>query len=87
MAHCFTIRISDEIEAVLKQVAQTLASGGGSLDGSTERGSFFGCTPIGRIRGEYLCLSLEEIKVTITDKPFLLTYGVIEAEIRKYFGE
>jgi hypothetical protein len=86
MAHCFTIRISDEIEAVLKQVESTLASSGGSLDGSTERGCFFGHTPLGRIKGEYHCISVEEIRVTITDKPFLLPYGTIETEIRKYFG-
>jgi hypothetical protein len=87
MSHCFTIRISDEIEAVLKHVASTLASSGGCLDGGAERGSFSGCTPLGRIKGEYHCLSLNEIKVTIIDKPFLLPYGTIESEIRRYFGE
>jgi hypothetical protein len=86
MAHCFTIRVSDEIASVLKQVESTLASSGGSLDGGTERGSFSGHTPLGRIKGEYHCLSVEEIKVTIIDKPFLLPYGTIESEIRKYFG-
>ena len=86
MAHCFTIRVSDEIATVLKQVESTLASSGGGLEGSTEFGSFFGTTPLGRIRGEYHCLSLDEIRVTITDKPFLLPYGTIESEIRKYFG-
>jgi len=86
MAHCFTIKISDEIAAVLKHVESTLVSSGGSLDGGPERGSFSGCTPLGRIKGEYHCLSLEEIKVTIIDKPFLLPYGTIESEIRRYFG-
>jgi|WetSurSiteA1Bulk_404760.scaffolds.fasta_scaffold148255_1 hypothetical protein len=86
MAHCFTIRVCDEIAAVLRQVESTLASSGGSLDGSTESGSFSGSTPLGRIKGEYHCLSLDEIKVTILDKPFLLPYGTIESEIRKYFG-
>jgi hypothetical protein len=87
MAHCFTIKVSDAIETVLKQVESTLVSSGGSLDGGTERGFFSGHTPLGRIKGEYHCLSLEEIKVTIIDKPFLLPYGTIESEIRKYFGE
>ena len=86
MAHCFTIKVSDTIATVLKNVESTLASSGGSLDGSTECGSFSGSTPLGRIKGEYHCLSLDEIKVTITDKPFLLPYGTIESEIRKYFG-
>lgn len=86
MAHCFTIKVSDAIATVLKQVESTLTSNGGSLDGSTECGSFSGSTPLGRIKGEYRCLSLDEIKVTITDKPFLLPYGTIESEIRKYFS-
>ena len=86
MAHCFTIKVSEAIATVLKNVEATLTSNGGSLDGGAEHGSFSGTTPLGRIKGEYHCLSVEEIKVTIIDKPFLLPYGTIESEIRRYFG-
>lgn len=86
MAHSFTIKLTDEISSILKKVETAITGNGGRFEGSAECGSFDGKSVLGLIRGEYRCISGGEIKITITDKPFLVPHGVIESEIKKYFS-
>lgn len=85
MSHAFTVRLNDEIPSVLKKVETEITGGGGNFKGNSEKGSFDGKSLLGLIRGEYSCVSGNEIKITITHKPFLVPYHVIESEIKKYF--
>jgi hypothetical protein len=71
--------------AVLKHVETSITGNGGRFRGDTEKGTFQGHTVAGLIRGDYCALSDREIKITITDKPFIVPYSMIETEIRKYF--
>ena len=85
MSHAFTIQLNDEIPSVLKKVEAEITGSGGCFKGDPEKGSFDGKCLLGPIRGEYCCVSGNEMRITITHKPFLVPYHVIESEIRKYF--
>ena len=86
MAHFFTIPVSGPISVTLGKVGSEITCSGGSFEGNEACGTFSGKTPLGFIKGEYCCLSANEIKITIVEKPFLVPYSVIEAKIREYFG-
>ena len=85
MSHAFTVELNNEIPSVLKKVESEITGNGGSFKGNEEKGSFDGKTLLGLIRGEYCCLSGNEIRITITHKPLLVPYSLIESEIKKYF--
>jgi hypothetical protein len=86
MAHSFTISVSRPISLILGKVGSEITCGGGTFEGVESCGTFSGKTPLGFIKGEYCCISPGEIKITITEKPFLVPYGMIESKIREYFG-
>ena len=85
MSHAFTVKLNDEVPSVLEKVEAEITGSGGSFKGNSEKGSFDGKSLLGPIRGEYSCVSGNEIRITITHKPFLVPYHVIESEIKKYF--
>ena len=86
MAHSFTVTLQQDIATVLKHVESWITESGGTFQGDTGKGAFQGHTVAGLIKGEYCSLSDKEIQITITGKPFIVPYGMIETEIRKYFG-
>jgi len=86
MSHSFTVQIKDEISEVLKKIESEILRSGGSFQGNSENGSFDVKSLLGTIKGEYCCISGNEIKITIKDKPFILGHGIIEAEVREYFS-
>ncbi len=86
MAHTFTVSISDDITEVLGRVESEIAGSGGTFSGDREKGVFQGNSIMGQIRGDYLALSGNEIRISITDKPFFVSYSMIEGEIKKYFS-
>jgi len=86
MAHSFTIALTQDIASVLKHVESSITGNGGHFQGDSEKGAFQGHTVAGLIKGEYCSVSEHEIKITIINKPFIVPYGMIETEIRKYFG-
>ncbi|RPI34920.1 MAG: hypothetical protein EHM54_08975 [Nitrospiraceae bacterium] len=85
MAHSFTVKLTDEISSVIGRVRDEITGSGGRFEGNDEYGSFDGSSFLGTIKGEYRCISGNEIEITITDKPFILPYGTIESEIKQYF--
>jgi hypothetical protein len=86
MAHSFTITLFHDIASVLKHVESAITDNGGRFQGDPEKGDFQGRTVVGPIKGQYCALAENEIKITITDKPFFVPYEMIESEIRKYFA-
>jgi len=86
MAHVFTLAISDEITSVLTRVESVITESGGTFFGDAEKGVFQGSSIMGPIKGEYCCISGNEIRISITDKPFVVPYSMIEGEIKKYFS-
>jgi len=86
MTHSFNVKLNDEISSVLKTLKSEALRLGGTLEGTSESGSFGGNSFLGRITGEYSCISNKEIRITITNKPFIVPYSLIEGEIRKYLA-
>lgn len=86
MPHSFEIGLNDDPAVVLKKVESEITSSGGSFNGDTEKGDFAGKSVLGYVRGQYLVVSGKEIRVTITDKPFLVPNSAVESEIRKFFA-
>ena len=58
---------------------------GGTLDEKGDGGTFELHIGIGKIAGSYK-ITGEEVDFTITHKPFIISCGRIEKEIRKYTG-
>jgi hypothetical protein len=86
MAHSFSVKLTDEITLVLDRVRSIITGKGGRFEGDAACGSFEGQTVVGIIKGEYRCVAAGELEITITDKPFIVPYGSIESEIRRYFS-
>jgi hypothetical protein len=56
----------------------------GTYEGTPERGSFRGTTPIGGFAGHYRAVAgAPELEITLTEKPWLVTTHMIEREVRK----
>lgn len=86
MSHSFNIKINGELHSVLKEVEDSILKNGGKFKGDTNTGEFSGKTILGRIHGEYDCISEHEVKITIVKKPFATSKGKIESEIIKFFS-
>ena len=86
MSHSFTVQIKDEISSLLKKIESEIIRSGGRFQGNPENGSFDVKSIIGTIKGEYCCISDNEIRITIKDKPFILGYSTIENEVKGYFS-
>lgn len=86
MSHSFDVQIRDGLSSVLKKIESEITLSGGSFQGNSENGSFDVKSILGTIKGEYCCVSDTEIRIIIKDKPFILGYGTIETEVKKYFS-
>ena len=86
MANSFKVAISDDISIVLARVQSVITESGGTFSGDSSKGVFQGNSVVGPIKGQYFTVSGREICITITDKPFIVPYSMIEGEIRKYFS-
>jgi len=82
--HSFIVKLKDDISSILSKMQSIIMGKGGSFEGNTERGYFEGKSVFGIIKGEYRSISYNEIEITIDDKPFVMSYGKIESEIKKY---
>jgi hypothetical protein len=77
----FSIPFSSNAESLIARANQQIEKSGGSFTGDTSQGNFQGTTPIGSIVGSYQ-IEGQEIILSITKKPFLLSCGKIEKELR-----
>lgn len=81
MAKSFEIPISSEPEALLAKVKTAAAEHGADFTGDTQSGRFSGSG----VEGEY---RIEEGKaiVTVTNKPVLAPWSMVESTIRQFFS-
>ena len=86
MPHSFKISITDDLSSTLKEVEDAIVEGGGEFEGDTCSGKFSGKTLLGKVKGEYNCLSDDAVEITIIKKPFVASNGRIESAIRDYFA-
>jgi len=85
MAHSFKVPVKNDLTSTLKEVEDAIVKNGGKFKGDSSSGGFSGKTVLGKIEGEYNCISDDEVEITITKKPFAAPSGKIESAIRKYF--
>jgi len=85
MSHSFKIEIEEKLSSILEEVESAIVKNGGEFKGDTNKGMFAGKTILGKIKGEYACLSDDEVEITITKKPLVATKSKIESAIREYF--
>lgn len=86
MPHTFIILIKNDLPTTLKKVESTIIENSGEFKGNTEKGKFTGKTILGKVTGKYTSLSSNEIKITITKKPFTTSMKRVESAIRRYFS-
>jgi hypothetical protein len=85
MAQCnFSIPFSSSPEDLSLQAQKAIMASGGTFQGDATAGAFGVSTPLGDIRGNYV-IQQQTIMVTITTKPFLVSCGMIEKQLRGYF--
>lgn len=85
MAQCnFSIPFSSSPETLSIQAQKAIMGAGGTFQGDATAGAFGVSTPLGDIRGNYV-IQQSVIMVTITTKPFLVSCGMIEKQLRGYF--
>jgi hypothetical protein len=58
----------------------------GQCEGTAERGTFAGSTPIGRFAGSYHAEG-GELEIELTKKPWLVSEHRIETEVRKFLAQ
>jgi len=86
MSLSFKISIEKNLQTALKEVESTIVDNGGKFQGNATQGQFSGKTILGKVKGEYVVLSENEIEILITKKPFIAPNSKIESAIRKYFS-
>jgi hypothetical protein len=85
MAQCnFSIHFNASAETVAEKARTAITGAGGSFQGNADAGNFDVSTPLGGIRGSYV-IEHPVIYVTISAKPFLVSCGLIEKQLRGYF--
>ena len=84
--HSFIVKLKDEVSSILSKMKSIITGKGGSFEGNKECGSFEGESVLGTIKGEYRSISVNEIEITIDDKPLVMPYSWIESEIKKYLS-
>lgn len=75
----FDIPITTNPEQTLNQVRDQLAKNKGTLEGDITGGQFSAPSPFGDVRGTYTFVEDKAVRVTITEKPFLLSDSLIKS--------
>ena len=85
MAQCnFSIQFYMTAGEVATKARHAITNAGGNFNGDATAGVFDVSTPLGTIRGSY-SIQGPFINVTILSKPFLVSCGMIEKQLRGYF--
>lgn len=88
MAHSFTVKtnIQGELSSHLEQVKKSIIGQGGDFKGDAKGGRLVAKTPVGNVTVDYIILPGNAIKLTIADKPFVLSNSKIESTLREYLA-
>ena len=81
MACNFSIPINGSPEQILKKARSAVQGQGGNFDGDNSNGNFKLSVMGNTIAGAYT-VSGQNLQITITDKPFLVSCGMIESYLK-----
>ncbi len=73
-------------ESLVERIRSHIGEAGGEITGSASEGAFSLSTPVGAFRGSYT-ISEQTIFLEVTDKPFFVPCGTIEARLASYVKE
>ena len=76
----FTIPFTADPTSLITRAKQEIKKTGGAFEGDVTQGSFRAKTPIGSIEGSYQ-IEGQQIFLSVTKKPFLLSCGRIQKEL------
>ena len=76
----FTLSFSADANSLVNRASGEIARSGGVFQGDSSQGNFRAKTPIGSIEGAYV-IEGQNISLTITKKPLLLSCKRIEKEL------
>jgi hypothetical protein len=76
----FTFPITSTAESLVNRAQRAIEGAGGSFTGNSTEGNFKAQTPLGSIEGSYK-VEGQQILLSVTKKPFLLSCSRIEKEL------
>ena len=82
MACTFSVPFSTNPDNLLKQIRQAVKGLRGTMEGDDTSGQLAVSSPIGYVAGSYK-IEGQEITLTITRKPLLVTCNMIKSAVRK----
>jgi hypothetical protein len=84
MSDCrFQFDFPGSAEALVTTIRTHVSRAGGRFEGSSTEGIFVLSTPVGTFRGDY-SIEGQTIFLVVTDKPFFVPCGAIEARLAEY---
>ena len=78
----FTFPIQTSPDSLVEKMSKSITGIGGTFTGDTKTGQFSLSTPVGKITGSY-ALQDQSLQIHIEDKPFFLSCGQIEGQLKK----
>jgi hypothetical protein len=80
MSRTFSVKFTEDPSALVARVEKAAIKYGADFKGDATSGSFSG----NGVKGTY---SIQDrvVTVTITDKPFLIPWGLVETQVRGFF--
>lgn len=82
----FSISFTGSAQELINKAKTAVINAGGNFSGDASQGTFAISTPAGKISGNY-AVSGQDFSVAVSEKPFFVSCGMIEAQLRKYLSE
>lgn len=83
--HSFSVDFPGAAQDIVAKAKGAIEKVGGNFLGDEKKGDFTVPTPAGTIKGVYT-ITAQKFAVDITDKPMLVSGGMIEGQVRKFLG-
>jgi len=81
--HSFSVDFPGAAQDVVAKAKGAIEKAGGKFLGDEKKGDFSVPTPAGKITGVYT-ITAQKFAVDITDKPFMVSGGMIEDQVKKF---
>lgn len=83
----FTISFEGSATDLTRKAKTAITGAGGNFEGDDGVGQFSIATPVGKIVGSYAVeAGSQALQVSISDKPFFISCGQIEGQLKKSLG-
>lgn len=83
--HSFSVDFPGAAQDIIAKAKGAIEKAGGNFLGDEKKGDFSVPTPAGKVAGTY-SITAQKFSVDITDKPMLVSGGMIESQVRKFLG-